>query len=118
MEQLRDFSVADAARALGVSDRRVRALIRASALAAQQVGGRWLVSRADVEQRARRSGRPGRPLGQRNAWALVARLSGGEWPELSPWDRSRLKRRLAKQSLLSLADDLRDRAEPHLFRGD
>jgi hypothetical protein len=57
-------------------------------------------------------------LGERNAWALVARLSGAEWPELSPWDRSRLKQRLAKRSLLSLADELRDRAEPHLFRGD
>ena len=119
MEQLRDHvSVAEAARALGVSDRRIRALIRAGALAAQHVGGRWLVSRADVEQRARRRGRPGRPLGERNAWALVARLSGAEWPELTPWDRSRLKQRLARRSLLSLADELRDRAEPHLFRGD
>jgi len=57
-------------------------------------------------------------LGERNAWALLARLSGAGWPELSPWDRSRLKQRLAKRSLLSLADDLRDRAEPQLFRGD
>ena len=119
MEQLRDYvSVADAARALGVSDRRIRALIRAGALAAQHVGRPWLVSRADVEQRARHRGRPGRPLGERNAWALVARLSGSEWPELSPWDRSRLKQRLARRSLLSLAGELRDRAEPHLFRGD
>lgn len=119
MDQLRDHvSVADAARALRVSDRRIRALISAGALAAQNVGSRWLVSRADVEQRARRRGRPGRRLGQRNAWALVARLSGAEWPELPPWDRYRLKQRLAKRSLLSLADELRDRAEPHLFRGD
>jgi hypothetical protein len=57
-------------------------------------------------------------LGARNAWALLARLSGAEWPELSPWDRSRLKQRLARRSLLSLADALRDRAEPHLFRGE
>lgn len=119
MEQLHDHvSVVDAARALNVSDRRIRALIRADALAAQHIGGRWLVSRAEVEQRARRRGRPGRPLGERNAWALVARLSGAEWPELSPWDRSRLKQRLARRSLLSLADELRDRAELHLFRGD
>lgn len=119
MAQLSEhLSVGDAARALGVSDRRIRALIRAGALAGQQVGGRWLVSRAEVEQRARRRGRPGRPLGERNAWALLARLSGAEWPELTPWDRSRLKQRLGRRSLLSLADDLRDRAEPHLFRGD
>lgn len=119
MEQLRDqVSVAEAARELGLSDRRIRALIRAGVLAAQHVGGRWLVRRSGVEQRARRGGRSGRPLGERNAWALVARLSGAEWPELSPWDRSRLKQRLAKRSLLSLADELRDRAAPHLFRGD
>jgi excisionase family DNA binding protein len=119
MEQRLDYvSVAEAARALRLSDRRIRALIRAGALAAEHVGGRWLVSRADVEQRARHRGRPGRPLGQRNAWALVARLSGAEWPELSPWDRSRLKQRLANRSLLSLANELRDRAEPHFFRGD
>ncbi len=119
MEQRREYvSVAEAARALGLSDRRIRALIGAGALAAQHVGGRWLVSRADVERRALHRGRPGRPLGQRNAWALVARLSGAEWPELSPWARSRLKQRLAKRSLLSLAEELRDRAEPHLFRGD
>jgi excisionase family DNA binding protein len=119
MEQRRDYvSVAEAARGLGLSARRIRALIRAGGLAAQDVGGRWLVSRAAVEQRARRRGRSGRPLGQRNAWALVARLSGADWPELSPWDRSRLKQRLGKRSLLSLADELRHRAEPHLFRGD
>jgi len=119
MEQRRDYvSVAEAARGLRLGDRRIRALIRAGALAAQNVGGRWLVSRADVEQRARRRGRPGRPLGQRNAWALVARLSGAEWPELSPWDRSRLKQRVANRSLLSLADELHDRAELHLFRSD
>jgi excisionase family DNA binding protein len=119
MERPRDhLSVREAARALVVSDRRVRALIRAGSLAAQQVGGRWLLSRADIERRGRRRGRPGRPLGERNAWALLARLSGSEWPELSRWDRSRSKQRLAGRSLLSLADELRDRAEPHFFRGD
>lgn len=119
MEQLRDYvSVPEAARSIGVSDRRIRALIRADALAAQQVGSRWLVSRADVEERARRGSRSGRPLGERNAWALIARLSGSDWPELSRWDRSRLKQRLARRSLLSLADGLRDRAQLHLFHGD
>lgn len=112
------ISVADAARALNVSDRRVRALIRAGALGAQRIGGRWLVSGADVEERVRHGGRPGRPLEARNAWALVARMSGNELPDLMPWERSRLKQRIGKRSLLSLADGLRDRAEPHLLHGD
>src|SRR5258706_2385717 len=119
MNRRRDhLSVAEAAHALRVSDRRIRALISAGSIAAQAVGGRWLVSRADVEQRARHRVRTGRKLGERNAWALIARLSGEPWPKLSPWDRSRLKQRLAGRSLLSFAEELRDRAEPHLFRGD
>jgi hypothetical protein len=55
---------------------------------------------------------------QRNSWALLSRLSGGDWPALPAWDRSRLQRRLAKRSLLSLAEELRGRAEPRLFRAD
>jgi hypothetical protein len=72
----------------------------------------------DVEERLRRRGRAGRPLSQRNAWALVSKLSGEEWPALPAWDRSRLQRKLAKRSLLSLASDLRARAERRLFRAD
>src|SRR5688572_33036176 len=93
MEQRRDyFSVAEAARALGLSERRIRALIHAGALAAQHVGGRWLVSRADVEQRARHRGRPGRPLGERNAWARSEERRVGKECR-SRWSREKRKKK-------------------------
>ena len=113
-----EYSVGEASHALGVSDRRVRAMIKDGVLAGRRSGGRWLVRMNDVEERLRRRGRAGRPLSQRNAWALLSKLSGGEWPALPAWDRSRLQRKLAKRSLLSLASELRGRAEPRLFRAD
>ena len=113
-----EYSVGEASRALGVSDRRVRAMIEDGVLAGRRSGGRWLIRRDDVEQRLRQRGRPGRPLSQRNAWALLSKLSGGEWPALPAWDRSRLQRKLAEGSLLSLASELRGRAELRLFRAD
>jgi excisionase family DNA binding protein len=113
-----EYSVGEASRALGVSDRRVRAMIEDGVLAGRRSGGRWLIRRNEVEDRLRRRGRAGRPLSQRNAWALLSKLSGGEWPALPAWDRSRLQRKLAKGSLLSLASELRGRAEPRLFRAD
>jgi len=113
-----EYSVGEASQALGVSDRRVRAMIKDGVLAGRRSGGRWLVRMNDVEERLRRRGRAGRPLSQRNAWALLSKLSGGEWPALPAWDRSRLQRKLAKRSLLSLASELRGRAEPRLFRAD
>jgi excisionase family DNA binding protein len=113
-----EYSVGEASRALGVSDRRVRAMIEDGVLAGRRSGGRWLIRRSEVEDRLRRRGRTGRPLSQRNAWALLSKLSGEEWPALPAWDRSRLQRKLANGSLLSLASELRGRAEPRLFRAD
>lgn len=113
-----EYSVAEAARAFGVSGRRVRAMVQDGVLAGRRSGGRWLIRRDDVEQLLHRRGRPGRPMSQRNAWALLSKLSGGEWPALPAWDRSRLRRKLAEGSLLSLASELRGRAERRFFRAD
>lgn len=57
-------------------------------------------------------------MSERNAWALVSKLSGDEWPQLPAWDLSRLRRKLAQGSLLSLAPELRARAELRLLRAD
>src|SRR5712692_8787509 len=97
---LDEFSAIEAARALGVSGRRVRAMVRDGVLAGRRSGGRWLIRRTDVEQRVRQRRRPGRPLSQRKAWALVSKLSGGDWPALPAWDRLRLQRKLAEGTLL------------------
>ncbi len=62
------LSVHDAAERLGLSDRRVRALIESGRLGARRVGRDWMIdpgALASVEgERA-----PGRPLSARSAWA-------------------------------------------------
>ncbi len=119
MEAIREeFSVDEASRALRVSQRRIRAMVRDGVLGGRRLGGRWLIRGADVEQRARQQSRPGRPMSERNAWAVLWRLSSGEWPALPAWDRSRLQQKLKRRSLLSLASDLRARAKLRLFRAD
>lgn len=55
------LSTTEAGAVLGVSSRRVLALIEASRLPAQRVGGRWVVRVRDLERvRERRNGRPRR----------------------------------------------------------
>src|SRR5918993_1477863 len=84
--------VAAAAR-LGLSPRRVRALIDSQKVAASKVGGVWIVDPRSVERRQRAARRGGRPLDAKNAWALLW-LASGE-PDLermaagwiSPWMR-------------------------------
>lgn len=113
-----ELSVAEAADALALSERRVRAMLRDGVLRGRRSGGRWLIGRGEMEQIQRRRRRPGRPLGQRKAWALLEKLSSGVWPsELPAWDRSRLRHK-AEVPLLDVADDLRVRAERRSFRGD
>jgi len=118
MEAVLEISVPEAATALGVTGRRVRAMASGGVLAGRRSGGRWLIQRSAVEQRLRQRPAPGRPLSQRKAWALLWKLSGADWPALPAWDRSRLRRKLAGGSLLALANDLRARAEPRFFRAD
>src|SRR4029077_13169365 len=97
MESTHDeYSVGEVAHTLGVSDRRVRAMVRDGVLVGRRSGGRWLIRKDAVEQRLSRQGRPGRPMSRRNAWALVSKLSGGDWPPLPAWDRSRLERKVAE----------------------
>ena len=55
------ISVSEAAKRLGVSGARVRALIDAGALKATKVGRAWVVSESSVQQRLRDGVRGGRP---------------------------------------------------------
>ena len=58
-------------RALGVSDRRVRALIDSERLAARRAGGRWLIDEAGLGGGVVAS----RPMSPRMAWAFIVALS-------------------------------------------
>jgi len=73
-----DLSVAEAAQILGVSARRVRALLKSGHLPGRQVGGRWLLPSRVVEQRREFPHDGGRPLSQASAWNILAVLSGAD----------------------------------------
>lgn len=66
------LSLNEAAQALGVSRRRVQALVEKGQLPAHRVGGRWLVEAADVNQRHRTVAHRGRPLHASTAWNELA----------------------------------------------
>jgi excisionase family DNA binding protein len=90
-----DLSAAEAAQVLGVSARRVRALLESGHLPGRQVGGRWLLSSRDIEQRQQAPHEGGRPLSQASAWHILAVLSGAEdsLSELPAPARSRARSR-------------------------
>jgi len=85
-----DVSVSDAAAYLGVTPRRVRAMIAEGRLAARQIAGRHIIDTRDLAQPRACS----RPMSQRIAWAAILGPDNTGW--LSPPEKSRLKRRLAE----------------------
>lgn len=85
--------VAEAAEMLGVSPQRVRAMIAADRLDAEQLAGRWLVESASFPTGQRRSGQPYSP---RMAWALMTLADGQPVPHLSQSEQSRLRSRWQK----------------------
>src|SRR5690348_15118623 len=86
------LSVAEAAKALDLSVRRVRALIDADAIPAERIGRSWVLSRDAVDRFARRRRRRGRRLSSENAWALLALLSAEEPASVKAPSMSRLRR--------------------------
>lgn len=86
-----EISVREAARELGVDERRVRALIQAGRLPARKLGGVWAIEASAPRRLVER--RAGRPLSAANAWALLALLSGGHPDWIDPAAASRLRRK-------------------------
>jgi hypothetical protein len=89
-----EVSVADAAKCLGVSPRRVRERIASGDLAARRVGRAWVVDEAQLG----RSGRVSRPMSPRVAWAFLDLLAGGPGEGVSQPEQSRLRRKRAQLS--------------------
>lgn len=85
-------SVSDAAEELGLSERRIRALIEAGRLPAERVGRSWVVSSRGVDKLGRDPRPPGRPLSAVNSWAVLALLSGSKPGWVRPDVLSRLRR--------------------------
>ena len=86
-----------AAERLGVHLSRVHALIGSGALAATNVGGRWLIDADSLDSHAGliAAGATGRPFTPRIAWAAAA-LCDGLDEELSSAERYRLRKRLTR----------------------
>lgn len=110
------LSVPAAAHELSVNPSRVRALIASGALAAEKVGGVWLVDHASISGRKRQRISAGRPLSPANAWALLLAASGEELPfELESSARWRVRRALDVYGLGVLRPRLTRRAEPFSY---
>ena len=111
-----EVGVVEAAERVGVSQHRLRHLIRAGELPARRVAGRWVLDSADVDRYAQ-GRRPGRPLSPRVAWGLVDLLESGRARGLSAPERSRMRKRLrARPSLDELSRLARRRAQPLYMR--
>jgi hypothetical protein len=97
---------ADAARSLGLSIQRVRALVVRGELPGRKLAGRWFVDRSGVERRLRQPKLSGRPHSPAHAWGLIA-LAEGDIPNwLDSSNRSRLRRRLREHDLEDILPSL------------
>jgi excisionase family DNA binding protein len=88
------IGVPDAAVRLGLSERRLRALIAAGHLHADRFGREWMLDEADIARHEARS--HGRPLSERSAWALINLASGRGMEDIFPSEQSRARARLRR----------------------
>ena len=110
------LSPAEAADVLGVSPRRVYALIDDGRLRAERVGGRILVHRDSVGARASGAAASGRPFSARRGWALLLMAAGLEPAGLEPDARSKLRRILRERDLWAMRARFGTRAERLVLR--
>lgn len=97
---------ADAARLLGLSPQRVRALVAEGALPGRKVAGRWFVDRSAVERRVRDPKLSGRPYSPAHAWGVIALADGENAGWLDSSNRSRLRRLLRERDLRDILPSL------------
>lgn len=97
---------AEAARLLGLSLQRVRALIAEGDLPGRKLAGRWFVDRSAVERRGRDRKLYGRPYSPANAWGLIALAEGEAAMWLDSSNRSRLRRLLRENELQDVLPSL------------
>lgn len=105
------LSPAEAADRLGVSPRRVYALIDGGRLRGERVGSRILVHRDGVEARAGGASANGRPFSARRGWALLLLAAGLDPVGLPPDARSKLRRLLRERDLWVMRARFATRAE-------
>ena len=106
--------IAVAAELLNTHVGSVRAMAARGDLAAEKIGGRWLVDEADAHRLAGAHLGPGRPLSARSAWGLLLRLSGIPIEGYSRSEAQRIRDRAARVDVLA-PNALARRAEVHRF---
>ncbi|WP_419933335.1 helix-turn-helix domain-containing protein [Candidatus Poriferisodalis sp.] len=107
------IGIADAARRLGVSARRIHQMVASGQLNGHRIGRSWVLDRAEVQRFARSRPEAGRPWNATSAWNVLA-LASGDAVRASPVDRSRAKKRL-QCGLEALAKRLSSRAQRRWF---
>jgi len=113
----RYLTTAQAAKLLGVSQARVRALIANGDVRATKAGHDWSVLRSDVEARADRDvGGGGRPLSPASAWGLFELAEGGVPGWLDRQQRWRISKFVPRLRSGELSSRLVRRAERRSFR--
>ncbi len=110
------LSVSQAASRLGVTESRVRQLIGEHELAADRVGGGYVVRLEDVERRAALAPAGGRRLTTPHAWGILQLAVGTPAPWLDRTARYRLRVLLRERGLSTLRQRLVSRASPTTFR--
>lgn len=115
---LSSIPVSHAARRLGVSEQRVRAMISAGVIEAEKAAGAWWIpamSLAKLEVAHRQGGRPFSPAG---AWALLLLASGEPVEWAPPKVRWRTAGTLKEQGLVGVfGNKLGRRAERRAYEG-
>src|SRR5450755_3617545 len=104
------MGTAEAARRLGVSPQRVRALWHEGTISGRIVANRLLLDRASVLDLAERDRPATRPLSARNAWTLLLMLAGEPSPWASASELSRLRSLVRTRKKDALAALVRARA--------
>lgn len=110
------ISPTDAAERLGVTPRRVYALVRDNRLRAIRVGGRLAIDRREVDARVRGAPAVGRPFSARRAWTMILLAAGEDPSGVDASTRSKLRRILRQHDLWSMRAKFVGRAERQLLR--
>ncbi len=108
--------VSDAARRLGVSEQRVRAMISTGAVDAQKSAGAWWISAESLARTVALSRRAGRPFSPHSAWSLLLLASGEPAAWASPKIRWRASVALQEKGLAESFGKLGNRAVRHAFQ--
>lgn len=110
---MKEMSVRSAAKQLGLSEQRVRALLKAGRIKGRKIGSSWIVEDGPYLADSRPHGRP---LAGSNAWALLALLSKQDPSWVDPSVRSRLRRWIGQRDIVQLIRESAPRSSLHQWR--